>query len=76
MNKLMALAMKLAGAAFASLGKEDLDSVIDAVEVRLIERSKQAGEGTGKFRAALIAIRAIRGLLGIPDDDVDQLNPQ
>jgi hypothetical protein len=76
MNKLIQLALKLAGAAFASLGKDDLDAVIDAVEVRLIERGNSSQENAGRFRAAIVALRAVRGLLGIPDDDADQLQPR
>lgn len=72
----MTLAMKLAGAAFAALGKDDLDAVIDAVEVRLIERGNSSQENSGRFRAAIVALRAVRGLIGIPDDDEDQLRPR
>lgn len=76
MSKIVTIAITLARTALARLDKEDADAILDAVEVRILDRLESAtGPRRVRLKAAYAAIQTFRLWAGIEDDDADQRNP-
>ena len=75
MPKLLQLALSLFSGALQLLDNDDKDAIIDAIELKLIHRQAEFPDRARRYRAAMVALRALRGISGIPDDDLDQSHP-
>lgn len=75
MPRLLSLALSLFSGALQLLDNDDKDAIIDAIEVKLINRQAEFPDRARRYRAAMVALRALRGIAGIPDDDTDQAHP-